>query len=129
MGGQRGGMVNELDEFPSVCNKSIQAQSTDIQGPIPEQIFSHTLAELRELSAQEMERLGRLRTPLHKAKDADRFTPVSWDDALRIAIARFAAAPAERSFFYASGRSSNEAAFVLQLMARLYGSSNINNCS
>jgi len=129
MGGQRGGMVNELDEFPSVCNKSIQAQSTDIQGPIPEQIFSHTLSELRELSAQELERLGRLGTPLHKAKDADRFTPVSWDDALNIAVARFAAAPAERSFFYASGRSSNEAAFVLQLMARLYGSSNINNCS
>ena len=30
MGGQRGGMVNELGEFPSVCNKSSQAQSTDI---------------------------------------------------------------------------------------------------
>jgi hypothetical protein len=23
MGGQRGGMTNEMDEFPSVCNKSI----------------------------------------------------------------------------------------------------------
>ncbi|MCP4465218.1 MAG: histidine kinase, partial [Halieaceae bacterium] len=38
MGGQRGGMTNELDEFPSVCNKSIQAQSTDIQRPIPEAV-------------------------------------------------------------------------------------------
>ena len=35
MGGQRGGMVNELGEFPSVCNKSIQAQSTDIHPSIP----------------------------------------------------------------------------------------------
>ncbi|WP_210252414.1 hypothetical protein [Devosia marina] len=27
MGGQQGGMTNELGEFPSVCNKSVQAQS------------------------------------------------------------------------------------------------------
>ncbi|HBK90155.1 MAG TPA: histidine kinase, partial [Parvularcula sp.] len=47
MGGQRGGMTDELGEFPSVCNKSVQAQSTDIQPPIPDAIFGHPLAELR----------------------------------------------------------------------------------
>ncbi|MCS6762073.1 MAG: hypothetical protein MO846_08900 [Candidatus Devosia symbiotica] len=26
MGGQRSSMTNELNEFPSVCNKSVQAQ-------------------------------------------------------------------------------------------------------
>ena len=31
--------------------------------------------------------------------------------------------------FYASGRSSNEAAFLLQCFARVYGTNNINNCS
>ncbi len=129
MGGQRGGMVNELDEYPSVCNKSVQAQSTDIQGPIPLPIFDHTLDEFKELSAHEIERLGRLGTPLYKAKDGNKLSPISWDDALALAIGRFKASSPERSFFYASGRSSNEAAFVLQLMARLYGSNNINNCS
>ena len=39
-----------------------------------------------------------------------------------------ATAPA-RSFFYASGRSSNEAGFVLQLLARAFGTNNVNNCS
>lgn len=129
MGGQRGGMVNELDEFPSVCNKSIQAQSTDIQGPIPLPVFDHTLDEFKELSAYEIERLGRLGTPVYKAKDSNKFTPLDWDDAIQLAIERFRASSPKRSFFYASGRSSNEAAFVLQLMARLYGSNNINNCS
>jgi molybdopterin-dependent oxidoreductase alpha subunit len=129
MGGQRGGMVNELDEYPSVCNKSVQAQSTDIQGPIPLPVFEHTLDEFKELSAQEIERLGRLGVPLFKAKGANKFVPVSWDDALELAINRFKSSAPERSFFYASGRSSNEAAFVLQLVARLYGSNNINNCS
>lgn len=129
MGGQRGGMVNELDEYPSVCNKSVQAQSTDIQGPVPLPVFEHTLDEFKELSVYEIERLGRLGSPLFKAKDADKFIPLSWSDALDLAINRFKSSSPERSFFYASGRSSNEAAFLLQLMARLYGSNNINNCS
>lgn len=129
MGGQRGGMVNELNEFPSVCNKSVQAQSTDIQGPIPLEIFKHSLTEFKELSAYEIERLGRLGTPLYKAKDSQYYKPLEWNEAIQLVVDRFKASAPDRSFFYASGRSSNEAAFVLQIMARLYGSNNINNCS
>src|SRR5207249_3559568 len=35
----------------------------------------------------------------------------------------------EEVFFYSSGRSSNEAAFLMQLAARAYGTANIHNCS
>src|SRR5690606_26068325 len=35
----------------------------------------------------------------------------------------------DRTFFYSSGRSSNEAAFLLQLFVRIYGTNNIINCS
>ena len=35
MGGQKGGMVNESGNYPEICKKSMQAQLTDIQGPIP----------------------------------------------------------------------------------------------
>ncbi len=129
MGGQQGGMTNELGEFPSVCNKSIQAQSTDIQPAVPVEIFDHPLADFHELSARELEHLGRLNTPLYKAAGSDRYHPLSWDDALALMAERFAATPAARSFFYSSGRSSNEAGFVLQLLARLYGTNNVNNCS
>lgn len=130
MGGQRGGMTNELDEFPAVCNKSVQAQSTDIQPPIPEALFlQHSLADFRELSGREIEKLGRLGTPLFKAADSDRYQPITWDEALAKAAAAMRQTRPERSFFYASGRSSNEAGFVLQLLARLYGTNNVTNCS
>jgi molybdopterin-dependent oxidoreductase alpha subunit len=129
MGGQRGGMTNELDEFPSVCNKSIQAQSTDIQSPIPREIFDHPLADFQQLSAYELEHLGRLNDPIYKPAGSDRYQPISWDEALTLMAQRFADTPPERSFFYSSGRSSNEAGFVLQLLARLYGTNNVNNCS
>ena len=122
-------MTNELGEFPSVCNKSVQAQSTDIQQPIPEEVFSHTISEFRELSSRETERLGRLNTPIYKAANSDTFSIVNWDEALALAATRLKQGDPDRSFFYSSGRSSNEAAFIFQLFARLYGTNNVNNCS
>lgn len=130
MGGQKGGMVNELGEFPSVCNKSVQAQSTDIQPAIPHEIFKqHTLNDFQELSGYEIEHLGRLDTPLWKSADSNKYTPVSWDEALNKISDKMNNTPANRSFFYSSGRSSNEAGFLFQLLARVYGSNNVNNCS
>lgn len=129
MGGQKGGMTNELGEFPSVCNKSVQAQSTDIQPPIPHEIFAHPIAELQELTGREMERLGRLNTPVFKAAGSDRYTPVGWDWAIAHAAGRLGQTHPSRSFFYSSGRSSNEAGFVFQLLARAWGTNNVNNCS
>lgn len=129
MGGQRGGMTNEKDEFPSVCNKSIQAQSTDIQQPIPDEVFEHSLSEFHKLDAYELEHLGRLNTPIYKAAGSDRYVPINWETAYSKMAGAFRAARPEKSFFYSSGRSSNEAGFVLQLLARLYGTNNVNNCS
>jgi len=129
MGGQNGGMVNELGEYPSVCNKSVQAQSTDIQPAIPEAIFDYSLDDFAELSAREMEKLGRLAQPIYKEKGAGRYRIVDWDTAMEIARAKLAAVQPDRSFFYSSGRSSNEAGFLFQLVARLYGTNNVSNCS
>ena len=129
MGGQRGGMTNELGEFPSVCNKSVQAQSTDIQPPIPHPIFEHSIDDLAELSGREMERLGRLGKPLFRRAGGRRFEPIDWQTALEHAAHRLAETAPQRSFFYSSGRSSNEAGFLFQLLARAYGTNNVNNCS
>ncbi len=129
MGGQAGGMTNELGEFPAVCNKSIQAQSTDIQAPIPDALFDYSLADFRALSAHELEHLGRLGTPVFKSRDADTFAPVTWSWAIEKAVNCLQATTPERTFFYSSGRSSNEAGFVFQLLARAYGTNNVNNCS
>lgn len=129
MGGQQGGMTNELGEFPSVCNKSVQAQSTDIQPAIPVEAFTHPLSDLQQLSGREMERLGRLDTPLFKPAGGDHYEPVSWDWAIAHAAERLGASDPSRAFFYSSGRSSNEAGFVFQLLARAWGTNNVNNCS
>lgn len=129
MGGQRGGMTNELDEFPSVCNKSVQAQSSDVRAAIPHGIFEHELEDLQALTGREIDLLGRLDTPLFKAEGADRFEPMDWAAAIKHAVLRLNQTDPQRSFFYSSGRSSNEAGFLFQLLARAYGTNNVNNCS
>ncbi len=129
MGGQKGGMVNEENEFPAVCNKSIQAQSTDVQPPIPDEIFDFELEDFKELSPHELEHLGRLSKPIFKSKGDNKYTIVDWDWAMSWAAKKFLGTNPARTFFYSSGRSSNEAGFVLQLFARLFGTNNVNNCS
>lgn len=129
-GGQRGGLHNEYSKRIEICNKNIQAQLSDIRDPIPAQIFEqNSIAELRELSAKQLEDLGRLATPLYKSAEADSYEAISYERAIALSAERLRASDPERSFFYASGRSSNEAAFILQLFARLFGSNHINNCS
>ena len=130
MGGQRGGMVNEFGEGLEICKKSIQAQLTDIQPEIAEDFFNtSSIHQLKQLKPRELERLGRINYPLYKSQHGTHYNVIAWDDALsRITNACKRTSP-NRSFFYASGRSSNEAAFILHLFARLYGTNNVNNCS
>ena len=130
MGGQRGGMVNEAGHFPEVCKKSLQAMAADMQGGIPPEFFRrYSIAQLRALSPRELEACGRIVQPLQAGPGDTHYRPLSWDEALdRLATTLKALGP-ERSFFYASGRSSNEAGFLLQLFARAFGTDAVNNCS
>jgi molybdopterin-dependent oxidoreductase alpha subunit len=130
MGGQRGGMVNELGGFPEVCKKSIQAQAGDMQRPILESFFrEHSVEELERWTPMQLEYAGRLVFPVAWSDGETHFRRIGWIEALDRVAADLGSTPPAQSFFYASGRSSNEAAFLLQLLARAYGTRNIHNCS
>lgn len=130
MGGQAGGMRNELGHWPEVCKKSLQAMVADMQqGLKPEFFERYSIAALRTLSSRELEWCGRLTQPLYAGPGATHYRVITWDDALQRVADQLTRNPPNQSFFYASGRSSNEAGFLLQLFARLYGTNYVNNCS
>ncbi|QDS99526.1 FdhF/YdeP family oxidoreductase [Adhaeretor mobilis] len=130
MGGQRGGMVNESGHFPEVCKKSLQAMVADMQGAITTDFWKKCTPEmLRSLSPKELEDCGRLTQPVLYTPELKRFQPISWGDAYDRIAKQLKALSPEETFWYFSGRSSNEAGFLLQLFARLYGTNNVNNCS
>ncbi len=130
MGGQAGGMVNELGHFPEVCKKSMQAMAADMQGAVPSQFWdTHTLSQLRALSPRELETSGRLTQPMLLRRGEQHYRPISWDDALTRICTKLKQTEPNETFWYLSGRSSNEAGFLLQLFARVFGTNNVNNCS
>jgi molybdopterin-dependent oxidoreductase alpha subunit len=130
MGGQRGGMVNEAGHFPEVCKKSLQAMVADMQGAIgPDFWAKYGPHELRGLSPRELENCGRLTQPVLYSAELRRYQPVSWEAAYERIASKLTEIEPDETFWYFSGRSSNEAGFLLQLFARLYGTNNVNNCS
>ncbi|VUD41948.1 putative oxidoreductase [Thalassocella blandensis] len=129
-GGQNGGLHNEARQGIEICNKNIQAHLSDIRAGIPNQVFfENSINALQQLSGKALEDLGRLTTPLHKKAGDLHYSPTTYEQAFETIVKKLKASEPDRTFFYASGRSSNEAAFSMQLMARLYGTNNINNCS
>lgn len=130
MGGQQGGMVNERGHWPEVCKKSIQAMAADMQGAIAPTFWStYSLEQLKHFTPQQLESCGRLAQPVLVEQGQQYYRPIEWDEALSRIATRLKSLPPKETFWYFSGRSSNEAGFLLQLMARLYGTNNVNNCS
>ena len=130
MGGQRGGMVNESGTFPEFCKKSVQAMAADMQGAItPEFYEKYSVAQLSAMSPRELEACGRITSPIIAGPLDLHYKPISWVDALQKISAKIEATNPEKTFYYCSGRSSNEAGFLMQLVARIRGTNNVNNCS
>ncbi|WP_216906413.1 FdhF/YdeP family oxidoreductase [Synechococcus sp. CCY 0621] len=128
-GGQHGGFVDELGEPLQRCLKSVEAIMAELQPAVPDGVFgTRSLVELQQLSSMQADRLGRLSHPLLLREGGSHYEPIGWDDVFAIAEAAFRRPP-ERVASYSSGRSSNEAAYLLQLLLRAMGSNNLADCS
>jgi molybdopterin-dependent oxidoreductase alpha subunit len=90
----------------------------------------HTVSELASWSDHRLEDAGRLVEPMIHDRASDRYTPIAWNDAFELVgrSLRELAHPDEAAF-YASGRASNEAAFLYQLLGRRLGTNNFPDCS
>ena len=127
-GGQKGGFTNEEGEKLQRCMKSVEAISAEIQPAIAQSFFERHIEQLQQLTSQEADNLGRWSFPVILDRVSDRYRKISRSQIYRLAETAFKIAP-ERVASYSSGRSSNEAAFLLQLMMRTLGSNNLADCS
>lgn len=67
---------------------------------------------------------------MYLPEGADRYEPVTWERAFKILAEELTALDSpDEALFYTSGRTSNEAAFLLQLFAREFGTNNLPDCS
>jgi molybdopterin-dependent oxidoreductase alpha subunit len=96
----------------------------------PEFFAAHSLADLAGQTDHWLEKQGRLTHPMVRREGATHYEPISWDEAFALVGAHLTAlSDPNEALFYTSGRTSNEAAFVYQLMVRSYGTNNMPDCS
>jgi len=96
----------------------------------PEFFAAHSVTELLTWTDHALEDNGRLTHPMAYDAASDRYLPIGWDEAFaRIGRGLRALDHADQAEFYTSGRASNEAAFLYQLLGREFGTNNFPDCS
>jgi molybdopterin-dependent oxidoreductase alpha subunit len=91
---------------------------------------AHTVSELEQRSDYWLEQQGRLAEPMRYDAETDHYVPVEWDEAFALIGRELNALDdSNQAEFYTSGRTSNEAAFMYQLLARRFGTNNFPDCS
>ncbi|MFI6423795.1 FdhF/YdeP family oxidoreductase [Promicromonospora sp. NPDC050880] len=91
---------------------------------------AHAVDELRGWRDADLEAAGRLTEPMSYDAATDRYVPITWAAAFAMIGQELRGLDSpDQAAFYTSGRLSNEATFLYQLMAREYGTNNLPDCS
>ncbi|MEE8124843.1 MAG: FdhF/YdeP family oxidoreductase [Nitrospirales bacterium] len=118
-----------ITEFCENGVKAVAHEAT--QKVITEAFFQQwSIEELGKQSDYWLGQQGRLSQPMIKEAGSTRYCPITWEGAFEtIAKQVNALEDPNEAIFYTSGRTSNEAAFLYQLFARLYGTNNLPDSS
>ena len=116
-------------EFCENGAKALAEEATERR--IGREFFAaHSLTELDTASDFWLGQQGRLTEPMVRRPGRDHYEPIAWNAAFDLIAERLnTLADPDRAVFYTSGRTSNEAAFLYQLLARSLGTNNLPDCS
>ncbi|MFD3512282.1 FdhF/YdeP family oxidoreductase [Streptomyces sp. NPDC058657] len=116
-------------EFCENGAKAVAEEAT-LRRVTPAFFAAHPVSELTGRSGYWLGQQGRITEPMYLAEGSDRYEPVTWERAFALIAAELKALGSpDEAVFYTSGRTSNEAAFLLQLFAREFGTNNLPDCS
>lgn len=115
-------------EFCENGAKAVAEEAT-LRRVTPAFFAEHSVTQLAGRSDYWLGQQGRLTTPMYKAVGEDHYRPVGWDEAFQITADALRDCAPHEAAFYTSGRTSNEAAFLYQLMVRRHGTNNLPDCS
>ncbi|QYJ02507.1 FdhF/YdeP family oxidoreductase [Nocardioides panacisoli] len=118
-----------LNEYCENGAKHVNDEATT-QRVTPQFFAEHSVADLDGRSDQWLNQQGRLTEPMVKRPGGSHYEPIGWDEALDLVADELRGLDSpDESIFYTSGRLNNEAAFLLQLFVRAYGTNNLPDCS
>ncbi|MFI2782156.1 FdhF/YdeP family oxidoreductase [Streptomyces sp. ALB3] len=116
-------------EFCENGAKAVAEEAT-LRRVTPEFLAAHPVADLATRSGYWLGQQGRITQPVYLPAGGDHYEAVTWERAFEIIAGELTALSSpDEALFYTSGRTSNEAAFLLQLFAREFGTNNLPDCS
>jgi molybdopterin-dependent oxidoreductase alpha subunit len=118
-----------IAEFCENGAKAVSDEGT-LRRVTPEFFERNRVHELLEKSDFWLNEQGRLTHPMVLRDGSTHYEPISWDDAFSLLAEELnrLESPTQAAF-YASGRTSNEAAYLYQLFVRQFGTNNLPDCS
>ena len=119
-------------KFAEFCENGAKAVAEEATKRVvtPEFFARHSIADLDARPEYWLSQQGRLTHPMVLRPGDDHYRPIAWDDAYRLIADELRALDnPDEAVFYTSGRTSNEAAFLYQLMVRSFGTNNLPDCS
>lgn len=111
-----------------ICENGIKALAEEITtGHANSEFFAaHSLQELQQMDDYHLGMAGRLTEPMIIRAGDTHYQAINWNDAFDLIAHELSILEdKEQAAFYTSGRTSNEAAFLYQLMVRMYGTNNL----
>ncbi|MDE1673338.1 MULTISPECIES: FdhF/YdeP family oxidoreductase [Nocardia] len=116
-------------EFCENGAKAVAEEAT-LRTVTPEFFAAHSIAELSEKSGYWLGQQGRLTHPMVLRPGDTHYSPIAWEEAYRLIAETLRGLDSpDEAVFYTSGRTSNETAFLYQLLVRSYGTNNLPDCS
>ena len=118
-----------ITEFCENGVKAVAHEAT--KKVITKDFFKHwSIEAIGQQSDYWLGQQGRLTHPMFKEEGSTHYRPIAWEEAFtKMATHLNALEDPNEAILYTSGRTSNEAAFLYQLFARLYGTNNLPDSS
>ena len=89
-----------------------------------------SVSDLSKKSDHWLNSQGRITQPMILMPESEYYVPISWNESFDIIADNLVSLDnPDQAIFYTSGRTSNEAAFLWQLLARRFGTNNLPDCS
>jgi len=112
-------------EFCENGAKSVSSEATS--KTITAAFFKEwSIRDLKRTPGYWLEQQGRLTSPMIRKTNEQHYKPISWGDAFNLIANELKALNhPDEAVFYASGKSSIEAAYLYQLLARTLGTNNL----
>ena len=119
----------KLAEFCENGAKAVAEEATK-RRVTPDFFARNSIAELATQPEYWLSQQGRLTHPVVLRPGDTHYRPIEWAQAYALIAEHLnALASPDEALFYTSGRTSNEAAFLYQLLVRSFGTNNLPDCS